>query len=114
MTRQEFIDTVTTLVNDYIGAPGNFDSNPQLRVNPELMQITIINGSQLLQAIEYSDEAIESAAAVEGDASESATDYQASQNPDFYPMFTLTKRDSNGKQYPSAEAISKVADIYFD
>lgn len=113
MKREEFIRSVTELVKNYIDNFYDFDSNPQLRVNPELLLVEIENGYAFQEDLGYSDEVIENAAYAEGDATESADDFQASQNYDYYPLSTLLRHESAGNAVPDEEAIDRVADNYF-
>lgn len=112
MTQIDLKKVITDLVEEYIEDFDRFDSNPQIRVNPALKRAMLVNGRDMLEAIADSDEAIEDAAGAQGDETESATDYQASQNPDFYPVKKLLKTLSNGKTVPDAEAIEKIASNY--
>lgn len=113
MKREEFVKSVTDLVQLYINNFDRFDENPQIRVNPSLKYVEIENGSAFLDDIGYSDEVIENAAYAEGDATESATDAQAAQNYDYYPVRKLMKRTGEHKAAPDAVAIEAVADKYF-
>ena len=113
MKREEFVKAATELVQNYIQMFSQFDSNPQLRVNPELRLVEIENGYAYQDDIEYSDEVVENAAYAEGDATESASDYQAKQNYDYYPVRKLMKRISEHKFIPDKKAIEKIADKYF-
>lgn len=112
MKRNEFIKAVTDLVQEYIDNFDRFDSNPQIRVNPELLYVEAIDGNAMLEGIGDSDEAIEDAAYAHGDESMSATDYQAKENPDFYPIKTLLKVSGPHSSVPDPEAIAKLADNY--
>lgn len=113
MTREDFVKTVTEQVQEYIDNFDRFDSNPQLRVNPVLLFTDIINGSDMLNGIGYSEEAIEDAAYAEGDETESSSDYQAAQDPDFYPVKELLKPSGPTTSVPDIESIEKIADSYF-
>lgn len=114
MKKEEFTDAVRDIVQNYIDNFYRFDSNAQLRVNPELLTVEIEGGNAFLDDIGYSDEVIENAAYAEGDATESADDFQASQNYDYYPVSTLIKHDgARNSAHPDHEAIEKVADKYF-
>ena len=101
------------MVQNYIDNFYDFDSNPQLRVNPELLYVEIENGYAYQDDIEYSDEVVENAAYAEGDATESASDYQAKQNYDYYPVKKLIKRAGEHKAVPDTEAIDAVVAEYF-
>ena len=48
MTRENFIDTVTYLVKEYMNDFSDFDSNPQIRVNPATLGLRLTNGSDML------------------------------------------------------------------
>ena len=103
---------ITDLVEEYIGNFYEFDSNPQIRVNPDLDRVALVNGSDMLGEIGDSDEAVENAANADGAETEEATDYQVSQNPDFYPVKQLLKTLSDGKVVPDEKKIEKITEIY--
>ena len=113
MKREEFIKAVDDLVQRYIDNFYQFDSNPQLRVNPALKYVELENGYGMQDDLEYSDEVIENAAYAEGDATESADDFQASQNYDYYPVHTFLDRIDEHHVVPSRQAIERLADRYF-
>lgn len=113
MKQIEFIEGVARMLQHYINNSGHFDSNAQLRVNPATMATTIVNGSDMLAELADSDEAIEDAAAADGLRDEDATDYQASQNPDFYSVKMLIQSGPSGHDEPSLHAIVQIADSYF-
>lgn len=113
MKRKEFTDYVASAVAQYLNNPSAYDGDPQIRVNPENLAIDMVNGSDLLKAIEYSDEAVEDAAGAEGDESESSTDYQSSMNPDFYPVRSLVAVSADGKRRVDHAAVVALADVYF-
>lgn len=112
-TREEFEKAIYDLVQEYIDNFDMFDSNPQIRVNPDLLYVAIINGSDMLEGIGDSDEAIEDAAYAQGDETESASDYQAKQNPDFYHVKELLKPTGTHTSEPDKKKISKIADNYY-
>ena len=112
MKRTEFTQSVIDLVNNYIDNFYEFDGNPQLRVNPELLLVEIENGYALLDDIDYSNMVIEEAAYVGGDRSESDDDNHAKQDFDYYPVknfITVT----DGKGTVNIDAVNKLADKYF-
>lgn len=112
MTRQEFTKQITDNVQLYIDNFYRFKDNPQIRINPSNLAVTLENGSDLLSEIGESDEALEDAAAAEGAANEDSTDFQVKQNPDFYAVASLVKvNDGNGT--PDAEAIERIVTRYF-
>ena len=112
MKREEFVGSVADMIRIYIDNSGSFDSNAQLRVNPSTLDATIVNGSDMLAELEDSNEAVEDAAASEGAASEDATDFQVTQNPEFYSVCRLICKCS-GKAEPDMKAIDRVAANYF-
>lgn len=113
MTKNDFTQLLTTIVNHYIDDFSSFDSNPQLKINPVLMTVDLINGSEMFTDIEYADEAVEQAVAAESEENEEATDYQASQNPDFYPVKKLLRKNAEGRAEANPDAIAAVAAEYF-
>lgn len=113
MKQIEFIEGVSRILQNYINNSRYFDSNAQLRVNPATKAATIVNGSDMLAELADSDEAIEDAAAADGLRDEDSTDYQASQNPDFYSVKMLIQSGPSGKDEPSLPAIVQIADSYF-
>ena len=113
MERQEFVKAVTDLVQEYIDNWDRFDSNPQIRVNPELLYVEAIDGNAMLEGIGDSDEAIEDAAYAQGDETMSATDFQAKENPDFYPIKDLIMPAGHNVSVPDPAKINALADNYF-
>ena len=113
MTREEFVKAVTDLVQEYIDNWDRFDSNPQIRVNPELLYVEAVDGNAMLEGLGDSDESIEDAAYAHGDESMSATDFQSKQNPDFYPIKELILPAGHNLSVPDAKAIEKIAENYF-
>lgn len=113
MTRQEFITSVEGQVRKYIYLKVDYEPNAQIRVNPTLLYVDLLSGRQFQQAIEFSDEVIENGAYGEGDETMSTDDYQASQDPDFYPVETLVKKSVLGEPIPDMDAINTLADKYF-
>lgn len=112
MRRYEFVDAVVRLVKEYIEYGQDADPDMMLRVNPVDCTATLVNNQDMQQEIAYSDEAIEEAAGVEGDESESATDFQAKEDADFYPVKILMVKSAKSERVPSYEAIEHVADNY--
>ena len=112
MKKEEFVKAVTDLVEEYIKNQSNYGDNAQLRVNPALLTVAIDTSNQFLEDLADSQEAIEEAAYVEGDESESAADYQVSENPDYYVMTALVKL-VNGRLIANHTAIEHVAKEYF-
>ena len=114
MERKDFVKAVTDLVQEYIDNWDRFDSNPQIRVNPQLLYVEAIDGRAMLEGIGDSDEAIENAAYAHGDESMSATDFQAKENPDFYPIKELISAVGHNLSVPDKDKIEKIADNYFN
>lgn len=113
MEKTNFIKALTNRVQEYIDNFDRFDNNPQLMVNPQSLTVEVVNGSDMLANIADSEEAVEDAVSAQGDESEAATDYQASQDPDFYPVKELLDPTKKGMTVPDAKAIEKIAKKYF-
>lgn len=111
MTRNDFIKTVTELLNQYI-FEGVEPENIQLRVNPASLTVALVSNEVFLSELADSEEAVEEAAGAERSESKEATDRQVSQNPDFYPVFTLIKKGADGKFVVDQEAVAKLAANY--
>ena len=116
MTREKFIETVEYLVKEYISNPKVWGNNPQIRVIPSTTvdyDIRLIDGSELLDEIDYDDAEVESAAAAQGEALEEGTDYQVKRTPDFYAVSRLLTWTPVGGRDADAKAIATLADNYF-
>lgn len=113
MKSDEFKKNIIEAVNTYIGNFDRFDNNPQLRVNPATLAVTLVNGSDMLTAIGDNDEAIEAAAASHGMANQEAADFQVTQNPDFYSLKTLIKATPDGGTVPDDKAVDAIVKTYF-
>lgn len=113
MSQEDFIKALTHAVTLFTDSPEYFDANPQLRINPATFDVVIENGKDAYKDMAFADEAIEEAAAAQGDESESASDYQASRNPDFYAVKEYIVTDKEGKMKPDPVAIRKLAQTYF-
>ena len=111
--RKTFVKAITDLVQEDIDNFDRFDSNPQIRVNPELLYVEALDGSAMLEGIGDSEEAFEDAAYAEGDETMSASDYQEKQDPDFYPIKELLKPTGSNTSVPDIDKIEKIADEYF-
>ena len=111
--RKTFVKAVTDLVQEYIDNWDRFDSNPQIRVNPELLYVEAIDGNAMLEGIGDSEEAFEDAAYADGDETMSASDFQEKQDPDFYPIKDLLKPVDHNLSVPDIDKIEKIADSYF-
>lgn len=112
MKKEDFKTAVTNSVQLYIDNFDQFEPDPQLRIDPVNFYAEPISGRDFANAVEDADEAIENAAYADGMADETAMDFQASENPDFYPIRELVER-KDGKVIPSATAISKIVSHYF-
>lgn len=112
MNKEGFVKAAVHCVNLYIDNIDRFGTDPQLKVNPVSLNVSLVDDALRNQSLAYSQEAIEAAAGVEGDASESATDFQAAENPDFYPVKSLLKTGSDGITTVDVDAIRKIADSY--
>ena len=113
MTKEEFATILENFVKGYIANSSYFDSDPQLSINPRSLGVELINGRDLSAEIADSDEAVEEAAGVEGDMSEDAADYQAKQNPDFYPVRKLIIRNCDGSLSHDKHALDNIIKKYF-
>lgn len=113
MTRDQFLSLVLKAVELYMGSFEQYDGNPQIKVNPATLAIQLVNGSEMLTDIEYSDEAIEEAAGAQTPEYEDAMDAQARQNPDFYAVKKLLKKNASGEAEPDTAAIAEIVDTYF-
>lgn len=98
-------------VEEYIANFDRYDSNPQVRINPATLEVTLVNGSDRLAEVEDSDEAIENAALAHGMANQEAMDYQVTQNPDFYAVKPLL-RPHGDTSVPDRRAILAIARHY--
>lgn len=114
MKKSEFIEAVTGLVWVYINNEDLQGRNAQITVNPELLYVDLITEEEFQDALLYSEEVIENAAYAHDAAQYEAEDFQAAQNPDFYPAWKLVTKDADGKTVPDEEAIASMAANYFE
>ncbi len=112
MTRKELIEAISHAVTLYIDSPEYFDANPQLRINPATLDVVIENGKDAYKDMAFSEEAIEEETAAQGDETEDATDFQASQNPDFYAVKDYIEKEPDGKLKINITAVEKLAKSY--
>lgn len=89
MDKKEFIENVKRIVSNYADNRDEMQNDPQLRINPLTLHMSVVTAAEMQNEIAYTDEDIDAAAAAEGDATESADDYEARQDPDFYPLRDL-------------------------
>lgn len=113
MTREEFSSLLLKAVRLYMGSFEQYDSNPQIKINPETLAIQLVDGREMFTDIEYADEAIEEAAGAQTPEYEDAMDAQARQNPDFYAVKKLLKKNASGEAEPDTAAITEIVDTYF-
>ena len=109
MKRKELIDVIATKVAEVINNPESWGEDPQLSIIPTTLLVGIERHNDANRAIEYSDYAIEADAAVDGDYSEDAADFQSASDPDLYPVGTLI--DYADKK-PDVKKISNLVDQY--
>ena len=109
MTRKELIDIIAAKVAEVINNPEQWGEDPQISVIPTTLLVGIERHDDAERSIEYSDYAIEADAAVDGDYSEDAADFQSASDPDLYPVGTLI--DYADKK-PDVKKISKLVDQY--
>lgn len=103
MEKQEFIDNVKRIVNNYIEDRMEMSDDPQLRINPMNMRVSVVTADEMQNEIAYTDEDIDAEAAAGGDETESSDDYEEKQDPDFIPLRQLTQ----------AGAVESLAENYF-
>lgn len=89
MTKQEFIDNVKRIVATYEANRLELSDDPQLRVNPLDLSMSVVTAGEMQNEIAYTDEDIDAEAAAEGDETEASDDYEEAQDPDFYPLREL-------------------------
>lgn len=112
MTRKEFIESVNDAVARYLDDFEQFEPDPHLSVNPVTHFVDVVSGQTMADGVEDADEAIEDAAAAEGDATESASDYQVKENPDYYPIAQFLTVSTHHPTVVNPKAIEKLADQY--
>ena len=112
MKKNEFIEGITGLVWVFINNEDLQGKNAQIRVNPELLTIDLFTEKEFLQGLADSQETIENAAYAHDAAQYDAADYQAAQNPDFYPALSLVTTNEEGKKIPNPAAIEAIAANY--
>lgn len=113
MKSEEFMAALENAVQEYIDNFDRYDHNPQLRVNPETLAVDVVDGSDLADEVEDSDEVVENAAAAQGMASQEDAEYQVTLNPDFYAVKPLLKATADGGTRPDKAALRAIAAVYF-
>ena len=89
MTRKELTDVIASKVAEVINNPAPWGDDPQISIIPTTLLVSIERHKDANRVIEYNDYAIEADAAVDGDYSEDAADFQSASDPDLYPIGTL-------------------------
>lgn len=84
-----FIADLHRIVDNYTADRDEMADDPQVRVNPMSLHASVVTAAEMQNEIGFTDEDIEAGAAAEGDETESSDDYEASQDPDFYPLREL-------------------------
>ena len=112
MTRKEFIERATDAVARYLDDFDLFEPNPQLSVNPVTLYVDVVSGDTMEAGLADSDEAVEDAAAAEGDATEQYSDYQVRENPDYYPIKQFLIVKEGAPTEINHMAIGHLADKY--
>lgn len=112
MKKDAFIESVADAVQLYLDNFDRYQPNAHIRVNPVSLEVMLISGADMLAAIADSDEAVEDSAAADGEMTEQAADYQASQNPDFYPVGDYIEVVSAHEAHPDRVAIARLAEKY--
>lgn len=112
MKKKEFVEGITGLVWVFINNEDLQGKNAQIRVNPELLTIDLFTEKEFLQGLADAQEAIENAAYAHDAAQYEEADYQAAQNPDFYPALSLVTTNEEGRRVPDSSAIEAIAENY--
>lgn len=113
MTRKDFTERIEFLVREYLNDPKQFGPNYQIKVNPESLMVTLADNTEMLDSIEYSNQAVEEAAGADTGAYEDAMDSQVRQNPDFYPVSRFFRHEGENRVTADIDAIEAVAAEYF-
>lgn len=92
MDKKQFIEDVKKIVSTYAADRDELIDDPQLRINPLNLTMSVVTAKEMQNEIAYTNEDIDVAAAAEGDLYESADDYEAKQDPDFYPLRKLLEK----------------------
>lgn len=113
MRPDELIDAIAAQVGRYLDNIAVYDQDTQLRINPLTLAVALVSSKEKQAEIAESIENVESAAGAEGAYTDDSMEYQASQNPDFYPVRTLIVVLDDGSARPYDAAIKAVAKRYF-
>ena len=109
MTRKELTDVIAFKVAEVMNDPQRWGEDPQLSIIPTTLLVGIERHEDANRDIEYSDYAIEADAAVDGDYSEDAADYQSASDPDLYPIGALVDYST---RKPDLKKISRLVEQY--
>lgn len=113
MNKDEFAETMRNIVAGYIAKFYEIGSEAQLSINPVTKFISVDVGNNIQSDIADAEEAVEEAAGAENPVDEDFSDYQAEQNPDFYPLRSFVISDGSGAHKPDDKAIVQLIDRYF-
>lgn len=109
MTRKELTDVIAAQVAEVINNRNLYGDDPQLSIIPTTLLVGIERHHDAESDIAYSDYAIEADAAVKGDYSEDAADFQSASDPDLYPIGLLIDYSAG---CPDMAKISKLVERY--
>lgn len=109
MTRKELTDVIAFKVAEVMNEPQRWGEDPQISIIPTTLLVGIERHEDADRDIEYSDYAIEADAAVDGDYSEDAADYQSASDPDLYPVGALIDYST---RKPDMKKISRLVGQY--
>ncbi|MBD5255721.1 MAG: hypothetical protein HDS53_06595 [Barnesiella sp.] len=109
MTRKELTEIIAAKVAEVINLPGHWGEDPQLSIIPTTLLVGIERHDDADRSIAYSDYAIEADAAVDGDYSEDAADFQSASDPDLYPIGNLI---DYAEKKPDMKKIARLVDQY--
>lgn len=109
MTRKELTDIIAAKVAEVINNPGVWGEDPQISVIPTTLLVGIERHRDAERSIAFSQYAIEADAAVDGDYSEDAADFQSASDPDLYPVGTLI---DYAARRPDMKKIARLVDHY--
>ena len=109
MTRKELTDVIAAKVAEVINNPGAWGEDPQISIIPTTLLVDIERHDDADRIIEYNEYAIEADAAVDGDYSEDAADFQSASDPDLYPVGALI---NYADRKPDLEKIGRLVNQY--
>ena len=109
MTRKELTDVIAAKVAEVINNPGAWGEDPQISIIPTTLLVDIERHDDADRIIEYNEYAIEADAAVDGDYSEDAADFQSASDPDLYPVGALI---DYADRKPDLEKIGRLVNQY--